>query len=462
MLLSKFALLSLLGFIISFILLVFNKKSSLSSFIFKIYLLINFALLLGISENFLIKGPIDLVYFDGLGIKLKLFLDFAGLSFIWLNFLLFSFLVLFVNKFLIDEGVYSLLFMLCSVNNLFFIAGDSLTFLIFWEAMLIPATLLLWYYSSGERVRNAIEFILYNFGFSIFLVLGILLIYKSSGSFNYSFSESDNRYLIALLLFMGIMVKTPVFPLHGWLLNTYYNLPSPITALYSGILSKYAIFAFYRFFTGVDQVFGLFLLLTTISAIISAYLAWAQQDIKKIFTYMSMSHLNIMLCGGLTLAPKSAINILIPFAMFHGFLAFMLFIYCYYLEISGKSLKLTDYGSLTLTHPYFTFFFTSFLLVLAGFPLFGYFYLEFLVASSVFGYSLIFGFLLAFAMSINLIYKSIVFYRVIFNKIRGESSKILSDLPPSLIVLSSLIFLLVILLTVFLNDYLHLLRSGGV
>lgn len=462
MLLKEFALISLIGFVISFLLLGGGRNSSISNIIFKLFLLLNFALLLGVTENYFTSGPSDIVYFNGLGIKLKLYLDLAGLSFIWLNALLFAFLILFVNNFLQLGNVYSLSLMLFSVNNLFFIAGDSLTFLIFWEAMLIPATLFLWYYSSGDRIRNALEFIIYNFGLSIFLVLGVLVIFKYRGAFEFTFWDLNNKYLIAFLLFLGIMVKTPVFPFHGWLINTYYNLPSPITGIFSGILSKYAIFAFYRFFLGVDQVFGLLLIFTIISAMFSAFLAWSQQDIKKIFTYMSMSHLNIMLAGGLTLTPLGGINILIPFAMFHGFLAFILFVYCSHLESSAKTLKITDFGAMTLSHPYFTFFLTSFLLVLAGFPLFGYFYLEFLVASSVFRYSILFGFLLAIAMSINLIYKSIVFYRLIFNKVTGEGTKKLSDLSPSLVVLSSIILILVLLITFYLYDYLDFLRSGGV
>lgn len=462
MLLKEYAVISLLGFILGLIFLGKCQTTSFPNIFFRIFMLLNLPFLLMLTEKYLQDGVFEVTYFEGLGIRLKLYLDLAGLSFLWLNYLLFAFLVIFINKINQSSLMNTLLLMLFSVNNLFFIAGDSLTFLIFWEAMLIPATLLLWYFSAGDRMRNALEFIIYNFGFSIFLILGVLLIFKFKGAFEYNFSGISHDYIIALLLFIGIMVKTPVFPLHGWLINTYYNLPSPITAIFSGILSKYAIYAFYRLFADVSMIYGFLLLVVILSSIISSFLAWSQRDLKKIFTYMSMSHLNIMLAGGLALAPYGGITILVPFSLFHGLLAFILFLYCYHLELYGKSLIINDYGALTLTHPFFTFFFTSYLLILAGFPLFGYFYLEFIVVSSVFKYSLLFGFLLVFAMSINLIYKSVVFYKLIFSKQSGSGSKTLVDLSFSQILLSFIILLIVLILTFYLYEFLKLFTSGGV
>ncbi len=462
MLLKEYAVISLLGFILGLMFLGKRQTTSFPNIFFKIFILLNLPFLLMLTEKYLQDGVFEVTYFEGLGIRLKLYLDLAGLSFLWLNYLLFAFLVIFINKINQSSLMNTLLLMLFSVNNLFFIAGDSLTFLIFWEAMLIPATLLLWYFSAGDRMRNALEFIIYNFGFSIFLILGVLLIFKFKGAFEYNFSGISHDYIIALLLFIGIMVKTPVFPLHGWLINTYYNLPSPITAIFSGILSKYAIYAFYRLFADVSMIYGFLLLVVILSSIISSFLAWSQRDLKKIFTYMSMSHLNIMLAGGLALAPYGGITILVPFSLFHGLLAFILFLYCYHLELYGKSLIINDYGALTLTHPFFTFFFTSYLLILAGFPLFGYFYLEFIVVSSVFKYSLLFGFLLIIAMSINLIYKSVVFYKLVFSKQSGSGSKTLIDLSFSQILLSFIILLIVLILTFYLYEFLKLFTSGGV
>ncbi|MFN3505715.1 MAG: proton-conducting transporter membrane subunit [Caldimicrobium sp.] len=418
--------------------------------------------LLIITQKIFTQPFLELIYFDGLNIQLKLIIDSASLLFLWLNFLLFLFLYIFIYKNdyqnNLFHGLHLLLFI---INNFFFIAGDTITFIIFWEAMLIPATLLLYYFSHENQRYIALQFLLYNFGFSIFLILGVLILYSNTESLDIKALRIFPSGLISFLIFTGIMVKTPVFPLHGWLLNTYYSLPSPVTAIFSGILSKYSLYALYRFYNETRLDLKPLLIITTISCIISALLALRERNLKKIFTFMSMSHLNIMIAGSLGMLPYTSMNLIIPFSFFHGFLAFILFLYVHYLEKLTGELNIEKYGNLTKITPLFTIFFTLYLLVLAGFPLFAYFYIEFTILSYLFKYSLILGFLLSVAIALNLVYKSIVFYKLIFIKSVGEASNKLSDLSFSYIILSSLISLLVIFLTIYFSPLIHFLAKGG-
>lgn len=426
---------------------------SLLLFIFPLYLL---------TQKIFTHPLLELTYFKGLNIQLKFILDRASLIFLWLNYLLFLFLYIFIYKKdyqnNLFHGLHILLFI---INNLFFIAGETLTFIIFWEAMLIPATFLLYYFSKENPRYIALQFLLYNFGFSIFFILGILILYSYTQTLDLKALRLAPSGIIAILIFIGIMVKTPVFPLHGWLLNTYYYLPSPVTAIFSGILSKYALYAFYRFFDNINLDLKPLLVITVISSIISAFFALKERNLKKIFTFMSMSHLNVILAGSLGMLPYTSIQLIIPFSLFHGFLAFILFLYVHYLENITGELNIEKYGNLTMLTPLFTLFFTMYLLVLAGFPLFAYFYIEFTLLSYLFKYSLIFGFLLSIAISINLVYKSIVFYKLIFVKLRGEASTKLKDLSYSYVILSSLISLLVIFLTIYFLPLINFLGKGG-
>ncbi len=460
MMFKEFILLSLLGFLFSFFIL----KDKERDYLWFTRIFIVFMTLLIIPDTLsALRGTfLEYIYFKDFGFLLKFRLDQASLVFLWLNLLLYLFLYFFVQSEFKGHLFNGLMLMLFCVNNLFFLSGDTLTFFIFWEAMLIPATLLLWYFSKESPKRIALEFLIYNFGFSIFLLLGILFLYKYNQSFEFKLGGLYEAKWIASLLYIGIMVKTPVFPLHGWLLNTYYNLPSPVTAIFSGILSKYALYGFYRFYQKASLSLEIFLFLTIFSALYAGYLAWSNRDIKKIFTYMSMSHLNVMLAGSLAMLPYVSPFLIVPFGLFHGFLAFALFIYVYHMERTSGNLFIDEYGALTLTKPIFTFFFTTFLLVLSGFPLFGYFYLEFAMLSFVFKFSLLFGFLLSLGIAVNLIYKAIVFYRLIFIKKEGPGSKTLKDLSPSYTFFSVLIFLIVIFLTFYLSWLIKFLQGGGV
>ncbi len=457
---KEFVLLSLFGFLFSFYIL--REKERNYFWFTRLFIVIAISLIIP-STLMVFQGNFpEYIYFNDFGFSLKFTFNKASVFFLWLNLSLY-FLLYFFVKFELKNNLFNgLMLMLFCVNNLFFLAGDTLTFFIFWEAMLIPATLLLWYFSKERPKRIALEFLIYNFGFSIFLLLGILMLYKYNQSFEFNFYGVNEAKTIASLLYIGIMVKTPVFPLHGWLLNTYYNLPSPVTAIFSGILSKYALYAFYRLYEKVSLSMSLLILLTIFSALYAAFLAWSKRDLKMIFTYMSMSHLNVILAGSLAMLPYFTPYLIIPFGLFHGFLAFALFLMVYHMEKTSGVLSIDEYGSLTLTKPIFTFFLTAFLLVLAGFPLFGYFYLEFTMLSFLFKFSLIFGFLLSIGISINLIYKSIVFYKLIFVKKEGLGSIKLSDLCPSYTIMLFLIFLAVVILTLYLSSLLKFLMKGGV
>jgi len=456
--LKEFVFFSLAGFLFSFYMMR-DKEHNYTWFV-RIFILITLMFSIKLGYDLFYNSPIVYPYFSDFGFTLKFLLDSSSFLFLILNVFLY-FMLYFLISFERNNLMNALLLMLFCVNNLFFLSGDTLTFIIFWEAMLVPATLLLYYFSGERASRNALEFLLYNFGISIFMVLGILLMFKENRSFEFVINNMSQAGLITTLIYLGIMVKTPVFPFHGWLLNTYYNLPSYVTAIFSGVLSKYALFGFYRFFEKGAIVLSPLILITVFSALYAAFLAWSNRNLKKIFTFMSMSHLNVMLAGSLALLPFKSPYLLIPFALFHGVLAFALFLYVYYLEKTTQLLSIDEYGSLTLKYPFFTFFFTFFLLVLAGFPLFGYFYLEFTLLSFLFKTSLLLGFLLSLGIAINLLYKSLVFYKMIFEKKEGAATLKMQDLSLPYLIFSLLIFLSIIALTIYLHPILYLLSQGG-
>lgn len=459
---KQFFFFNLLLFFISFYFIISNVRSKLLYFLNKIFIIFsifNFLFLL-LTYNFYID--LEIIYFKFDFIDLKIRLDFVSFFFLFLNSILFLLLYLFVKFDRYDSKLNGLLLMLFSINNLFFLSGECISLIIFFEAMLIPATLMLWYYSGVNSTRNAFEFLLYNFGFSIFLIIGVILLYKIKGSFDFYLINSNISWLIFILVYIGIMVKTPVFPLHGWLINTYYNLPTYLTSIFSGILSKYGIFLFLRFFIDDFTINKFLILITTISAIYAGFMAWYQDDIKKIFTYMSMSHLNIILAGSLaTLSYQIPSYLLVPFSIFHGILIFAFFNIVYFLENNTKILDINKYGNLTIKVPYFTTYFTFFLLVLAGFPLFGYFYLEFIILINTFKLSLPLGFLLSISIAINLIYKCQLFYKLIFKKPGSPETLSIKDINLGYKMLFFIISSMIIILTLNLNSFMILLETQG-
>ena len=444
-----YVLYNLLGLILFIIIPYYYKKSKSFANLFLLYTFF--------SSFFLFKFGLDLslnkaisqyTYFSSkiFHLDLRFKVDLTSFLFLTLNFLLFLFIYLFRLYFIDDLVFHSFLTILYVINNFYFISGDPITLFLFWESMLVPTTLLLWYYSAGNSRRNALEYVIYNFGFSIFMLLGILLLV-----INNFYSQSGSISGIAsFLIFIGIMVKSPVFPLHGWLENTYYNLPTFVTGIFSAILSKYAIYAYISLINTKPILYDPLLFIVATSIIISALIAISSDDFKKILVYMSMSHINVMVLGLLMLSSKTVTSLqVVLMSIVHGLVGFSLFLIVQYVQLSANDLIIKNYGNLTSQFPILTTVLTTALLILAGFPITAYFFSEFFILAATFKYSILLGFSLAFGISLNLIYKAKLFYYLIYKKYNVIASSKLTELSFSYSTTAVILLFSVLILTIY-------------
>src|SRR5690606_28012107 len=79
----------------------------------------------------------------------------------------------YMASFLILEGL----------MNGVFVALDAILFYVFWEAMLIPMFLIIGIWGGPRRVYATIQFFLYTFLGSVFLLVALLYMYAKGGSF---------------------------------------------------------------------------------------------------------------------------------------------------------------------------------------------------------------------------------------------------------------------------------------
>ena len=208
---------------------------------------------------------------------------------------------------------YSLiLFLETSIIGIFS-ASDMILFFLFWELELIPMYLLILKWGSANREKTALKFILYTFLGSIFILIGILLLYV----FNYLYTNTltmdmfaINTYLmdepvkniIFILFFIGFGVKIPIIPFHNWLSDTHSQAPSPVSIILSAILLKIGAYGFIRFnFTLLNETFDKYALIimtfALINIIYASFCAIHQKDLKRIIAYSGISHMGIFLLG---------------------------------------------------------------------------------------------------------------------------------------------------------------------
>lgn len=212
---------------------------------------------------------------------------------------------------------YSMLMLLMSAILGIFTAGDMFVFFLFWELELIPAYFLIggkWGVNENPMAQSsAIKFVLFTFLGSMVMLLGILLLHYynfiSNGILSAVFSDINSssipdyiQNLISICLLIGFGVKLPIIPLHTWLPDAHTNAPTPVSMILAGILLKTGAYGIYRFnyqtledaFITIAPILAVFAL---VNIIYTAFVAYAQTDIKRIVVYSSISNMGLVLLG---------------------------------------------------------------------------------------------------------------------------------------------------------------------
>ncbi len=212
---------------------------------------------------------------------------------------------------------YSMLMLLMSAILGIFTAGDMFVFFLFWELELIPAYFLIggkWGVNENPMAQSsAIKFVLFTFLGSMVMLLGILLLHYynfiSNGILSAVFSDINSssipdyiQNLISICLLIGFGVKLPIIPLHTWLPDAHTNAPTPVSMILAGILLKTGAYGIYRFnyqtledaFITIAPILAVFAL---VNIIYTAFVAYAQTDIKRIVAYSSISNMGLVLLG---------------------------------------------------------------------------------------------------------------------------------------------------------------------
>lgn len=190
-----------------------------------------------------------------------------------------------------------------------FLALDLFLFYVFWEIVLIPAFFLINGWGGERRSYAAMKILIYTHLGSLFMFIGIIMLYLKAGSFSF-FAISDAlagagssfKSLVFLLLFVGFAFKIPLVPFHSWLPDAYTEAPTPVTVLLAGLLSKMGAYGLLRLgvtllpetFQGYAYAIAL---LALISVFYAAFAALAQRDIKRLVAFSSVSHMGFLVLG---------------------------------------------------------------------------------------------------------------------------------------------------------------------
>jgi NAD(P)H-quinone oxidoreductase subunit 4 len=228
-----------------------------------------------------------------------------------------------------------------------FLARNALLFLLAYELILIPTTLLVASFGGTKRAGAAVRFLTYGAASGLTLLAAVLafvwlqpgagsLAGSGQGALSFAYADlaqhtlspGSQRWVMALVL-LAFGLKLPIVPLHGWQPATYSQAPTPVAMLLSGAVSKLGAYGLLRF--------GLELLPDTwaawspwiaavgaISAIYGALNAIAQLDMRRLVAYSSLGHMG-MLVLALAAATPLSLQGVVAQMLAHGLIIALLF-----------------------------------------------------------------------------------------------------------------------------------------
>jgi len=198
------------------------------------------------------------------------------------------------------------------------LANDLFLFFIFWELMLVASCALIAVWGEGGQPgRVALKYFIFTQVGSLLVLVGLISLYVLTGTSSLmqlraAPSVLDPHWAAALmtLFAIGFGVKMAVFPLHTWLPDAHSVAPMPVTVMLAAAMLSMGVYGLLRFPLSLfgPSALASFSLPLMIAGVVSqfygALMALAEEDIKRIIAYSSVSQMGYALFGLGTLSQQ--------------------------------------------------------------------------------------------------------------------------------------------------------------
>jgi NADH-quinone oxidoreductase subunit M len=330
-----------------------------------------------------------------------------------------------------------------------FSAVDALLFYVFFEGMLIPMFIIIGVWGGPRRVYASVKFFLYTFLGSVFMLVGLVYLYLKSGSWQLPdlhalpLSATEQMWLFFAFL-IAFAVKVPMFPVHTWLPDAHVEAPTGGSVILAAIMLKIGGYGFLRFSLPIVPDAGhewawLVILLSLIAVVYVGLVALAQQDMKKLIAYSSVSHMGFVTLGtfiafalvrdvGATDAARLGLQGAMVQMISHGFISGAMFSCVGVLYDRMHSRQIRDYGGVANVMPRFAFFMVLFAMANAGLPGTSGFVGEFMVILASFQSHPLIAFTAAITLVVGAAYTLWLVKRVMFGEVGNAHVAELQDI----------------------------------
>jgi NADH-quinone oxidoreductase subunit M len=356
----------------------------------------------------------------------------------------------------VKEFFVMLLMLEVGVIGVFF-ALDLFLFFLFWEVMLIPMAFLIGIWGHERRIYAAVKFVLYTMTGSILMLVGIIWLYNSSGTFDLAgFHPYSGRgditgiqemlrsgalvlaprteMILFLAFFLAFAIKVPLFPLHTWLPDAHVEAPTAGSVILAGVLLKLGTYGMIRFclplFPNASRRFApAVAVLAIIGIIYGALVALVQPNLKKLVAYSSVSHLGFVVLGIFAFNPISMQGAVFQM-LAHGISTGALFLLVGMLYDRRHTFEISEYGGLATPMPKLAAFFLFVALSSLGLPMLNGFVGEYLILLGTYQVHWNWAAWAASGVILSACYLLWSYQRVFFGDVTREKNRTLPDVSP--------------------------------
>src|SRR5207248_8628268 len=155
---------------------------------------------------------------------------------------------------------------------------------------------------GSERMKATITFVVYTVVGSLLMLAAIIVFGLQQGTFDMTRMGTSTSTWLFLGFVVAFAIKSPLFPLHGWLPITYREAPAEVSAVLSGIVSKAGLYGLLRiaipkFPSVVDDWRVVLLVLASASLVYGSLLAWRAPDFRGVVMYSSLAQSGLIALG---------------------------------------------------------------------------------------------------------------------------------------------------------------------
>jgi len=199
-----------------------------------------------------------------------------------------------------------------------FLSIDLFLFFCFWELILLPIYFITIFWgncslSANRRSNSANKFLIYSQLSSLLMLIAIINLvvinYNISHVLTFDYNTLKNvkltfwtEFFIMMGFFIPFIVKMPIVPFHGWLPDIQKSFPTSSSVDLISIVLKTSLYGILRFNISLFPKSSIYIskyaiLLGLFTFFYGSFLTISQKNIKKIISYISISHAGMMLIG---------------------------------------------------------------------------------------------------------------------------------------------------------------------